>query len=398
MTIEVRPSAVPQLTLPLTLFFAFSVGVIVVNLFAAQPLAGPIGAELGISPGLAAMLPQLGYAGGLVLLVPLSDLLENRRLIVLILLASALFQAVTAMARSGAVSMAALLLAGFTSSVIQMLVPMAASMALESHRGRAVGNVMSGLMLGILLSRPFAGLIAGAFGWRGFYGAMALIEAAMAAALWWRLPDRLPAARARYGALLASLLHLLRGEKILQRSALSAGLVMASFSVFWTAIALRLAEPPFSFSLQNVGWFALAGASGVVVTPIAGWAGDRGWGRGALLLGHLAMLAAWVGIDLAGAGDWNSSWMAVAVLALGAGLLDAGTVCDQTLGRRAVNLLNPAARGRLNGLFVGLFFVGGALGSLLAGVAWKTMGWDGVCGLGLLFTVMALTVGQKRLP
>ena len=150
MTIEVRPSAVPQLTLPLTLFFAFSVGVIVVNLFAAQPLAGPIGAELGISPGLAAMLPQLGYAGGLVLLVPLSDLLENRRLIVLILLASALFQAVTAMARSGAVSMAALLLAGFTSSVIQMLVPMAASMALESHRGRAVGNVMSGLMLGIL--------------------------------------------------------------------------------------------------------------------------------------------------------------------------------------------------------------------------------------------------------
>lgn len=398
MTIEVRPVAASSLTLPLTLFFAFSVGVIVMNLFAAQPLAGPIGADLGIPPGLAAMLPQLGYAGGLVLLVPLSDLLENRRLIAGILLASALFLALTAVTRSGAVSMSALLLAGFTSSVIQMLVPMAASMAAESHRGRAVGNVMSGVMLGILLSRPIAGLIAGAFGWRGFYGAMGLIEVVLAAALWGRLPDRLPVAQARYGQLLASLLHLLRSEKVLQRGALSAGLVMASFSVFWTAVALRLAEAPFSFDLRDVAWFALAGVSGVVATPIAGWAGDRGWERIALLLGHLAMLAAWIGIDLAGTGGWSSTWTAIGVLALGAAILDAGTVCDQTLGRRAVNLLNPAARGRLNGLFVGLFFVGGALGSVLSGLAWKLMGWHGVCGVGLLFTLMALAVGQKRLP
>ncbi|EMN1931039.1 MFS transporter, partial [Burkholderia ambifaria] len=169
-----RPAlgAPPALSAGMTLFFAATVGVIVMDLFAAQPLTGPISADLRLPPGLTglvAMLPQLGYAAGLVLLVPLVDLLENRRLIVVTLVACAAALALPAFTRSGTVFLLATLAAGAASSVIQMLVPMAASMAPEAQRGRAVGNVMSGLMLGILLSRPLASLIAGTAGWRAFY-------------------------------------------------------------------------------------------------------------------------------------------------------------------------------------------------------------------------------------
>ncbi|HEM7895349.1 TPA: MFS transporter, partial [Burkholderia cepacia] len=242
----------PALSAGMTLFFAATVGVIVMDLFAAQPLTGPISADLHLPPGLAglvAMLPQLGYAAGLVLLVPLVDLLENRRLIVATLAACAAALALPAFTRSGTVFLLATLVAGAASSVIQMLVPMAASMAPEAQRGRAVGNVMSGLMLGILLSRPLASLIAGSAGWRGFYLLAALANAAIAVVLALCLPSRTPSITAGYRALLASMGHLLADEPVLRRHALSAALAMAAFSAFWTAVGLRLAQPPFGLDL-----------------------------------------------------------------------------------------------------------------------------------------------------
>ncbi|AIP35180.1 major Facilitator Superfamily protein [Paraburkholderia xenovorans LB400] len=386
-----------QLTAPLTFFFAAAVGVIVMNLFAAQPLTAAIGRSLHLAPGLAglvAMLAQLGYAAGLVLLVPLCDLLENRRLIVQTLTGCAGFLAIAMFADSRGVFLVAVFLAGATSSVIQMLVPMAASMAAESHRGRAVGNVMSGLMLGILLSRPTASVIAGAIGWRAFYGVAAAIDALLAVVLYVNLPVRRPLVVTRYPALLRSLWTLLRTEPVLQRNAASAALVMGAFSAFWTAIGLRLAQPPFSFDMNRIALFALAGAAGAIVTPLAGRAGDRGAGRKALIAGHLTMLIALAAIGAAGA-DWGGfstgahPALAVALLVAGAAALDAGVVTDQTLGRRAINLMNPAARGRLNGLFVGVFFVGGALGAMFSGAAWSLAGWSGVCAVGFVFTSVA---------
>src|SRR6266702_3655474 len=184
-----------RLTTLMTVFFATAVGVMVMNLFAAQPLTGAISGSLHLAPefaGLVAMLPQLGYAAGLVLLVPLCDLLENRRLIVRTLAYCASFLAIAMLTDSREVFLVAVFLAGAASSVIQMLVPMAASMAPESHRGRAVGNVMSGLMLGILLSRPAASVIAGSVGWRAFYGVAALIDALLAVVLYMKLPARQP--------------------------------------------------------------------------------------------------------------------------------------------------------------------------------------------------------------
>lgn len=397
-----RCAAAPaaSLTPTLTVFFAATVGVIVINLFAAQPLTGPISLSLHLPAsltGLIAMLPQLGYATGLVLLVPLTDLLENRRLIVATLVVCAATLALPAVAHSGALFLASAFVAGAASSVIQMLVPMAASMAPDAQRGRAVGNVMSGLMLGILLSRPLASLIAGTAGWRAFYGLAAAANLAIAGVLAVTLPTRAPQVATRYAALLRSLWTLVATERVLQRRALSAALGMGTFSAFWTAIGLRLAQAPFHFGLHGIALFAFAGASGAIVTPLAGRAGDRGWDRGASRGAHGAMLAALAAIGIAGAG-WGGfdaaahPALALALLVGGAATLDAGVITDQTLGRRAVNLLNPAARGRLNGLFVGIFFVGGALGAMLAGAAWAWAGWGAVCAVGFVFTATAFAL------
>lgn len=398
-----RPAlgAPPALSAGMTLFFAATVGVIVMDLFAAQPLTGPISADLRLPPGLTglvAMLPQLGYAAGLVLLVPLVDLLENRRLIVATLAACAAALALPAFTRSGTVFLLATLAAGAASSVIQMLVPMAASMAPEAQRGRAVGNVMSGLMLGILLSRPLASLIAGTAGWRAFYALAALANATIAAVLALRLPPRVSSATAGYRALLASMGRLLADEPVLRRHALSAALAMAAFSAFWTAVGLRLAQPPFGLDLHGIALFAFAGASGAIVTPLAGRAGDGGHGPAAQRVAHVTMLAALAVLGIAGAGWFGFDVhahrdVALALLAGGAALLDAGVIVDQTIGRREINLLNPAARGRLNGLFVGLFFVGGALGAALAGSAWAWGGWSAVCGVGFAFAGAAAAFG-----
>jgi predicted MFS family arabinose efflux permease len=389
------------LTAPLTVFFAAAVGVIIVNLSAAQPLTGPISDSLKLRPelaGLVAMLPQLGYAAGLLLLVPLCDLVENRRLIVRTLSSCAIFLGVSALARSGWSFFAAVFFAGATSSVIQMLVPMAASMAPEHRRGRAVGNVMSGVMLGILLSRPLASLVAGSFGWRAFYGIEACADALLAVVLAVRLPTRTPVAHARYVDLLRSLWTLLRTERVLQQRATLAALALGAFSAFWTAIALLLAQPPFSLGMQGIAAFALAGAVGAIVTPIAGYLGDRGAERITQVVAHLLTIVAVLVLAVAGAGWGGFSAaahprLALALLVAGAAALDAGIIVDQTLGRRAINLRHPETRGRMNALFVGIFFVGGAVGAMLSGMAWAAAGWSGVCLVMLMFSVAVFVFG-----
>ncbi|MDN8134550.1 MFS transporter, partial [Burkholderia multivorans] len=215
-----------------------------------------------------------------------------------------------------------------------------------------------------------------------------------------RLPTRTPPVTASYRALLASMGRLLADEPVLRRHALSAALAMAAFSAFWTAIGLRLAQPPFGLDLHGIALFAFAGASGAIVTPLAGRAGDSGRGPLAQRAAFGAMLAALVVLGIAGAGwlgfDAHAQrGLALALLAGGAALLDAGVIVDQTLGRRAINLLNPAARGRLNGLFVGLFFVGGAIGAALAGSTWAWGGWSAVCTVALVFAGASGLAGRS---
>jgi len=383
------------ITGPLVGLFALAVGLIILNVFAPQILVGLIAGEFGLGAapaGLVAMMTLLGYATGLIFLVPLADRVENRRLVLYLLLIAVAAAGTVPLMPNALDFLADLFVLGAASSVAQVLVPLAASMAPPAMRGGVVGDVMSGLIIGILLSRPLASSLADRFGWRAFFGVTALTTAGLALMLAWRLPRRQPDTRPAYGSLLASLWHLLRKEPVLRRRALTAGLCMAAFSAFWTTIALRLVEAPFHLGQRGIAIFALVGAGGAVTAPLAGRAGDRGWTHATTLSAHLLILAA---LALAAwAGSWASMPPALALALLGASavLLDVGATADQTLGRRAVNLLRPEARSRINGLFVGLFFIGGALGSAATGLAWSIGGWLAVCGLCASFAALALLV------
>jgi predicted MFS family arabinose efflux permease len=388
--IDHRPAT---LTGPMTVLFAVAVGVIVTNLFAPQPLVGLIGPSLGFdaaSGGLVAMATLLGYAAGLFLLVPLADLVENRSLVIRMLGCAAVAAGLAASAPSGAALLVILFILGAACSAIQVLIPVAAAMAPPDRRGQVIGDLASGLMVGVLLSRPAASLVADAWGWRMFYVISATAMALLTALLALRLPRRKPVADASYPALIVSLWHLLRTEPVLRQRALTAGLVAAAFSVFWTSVALRLAEPPYDLDQRGIALFALAGVGGAIVTPLVGRAGDRGWTRPVTVGSHLLQIAA---LALA---SWTESlrsvpsWQPLVLMVVSAILIDAGLVGDQTLGRRAINLLRPEARGRMNGLFVGLFFLGGAIGSAIAGVTWAVGGWPATCAAGAAFGVAAL--------
>jgi predicted MFS family arabinose efflux permease len=389
-----KPAApADEITASLILLFAFATGVIVTNLFAPQTLAGLIGPSLGLSEessGLAVMAPLIGYSMGLFFLVPMADLVENRKLVLVMLSVAVLAAAASAIAPDIVTFMATLFVLGMASSVIQILVPIAASLARPERRGAVIGDVMSGLMIGILLSRPLASFVAANWGWRSFYGVIAAAMALVCAILVFRLPERRPAGTTPYPALIASLWMLFRGESILRQRTLTAGLVMGAFSLFWSVVALELSQPPFSLGQSGIALFALLGAGGACATSLFGRLGDRGWTKPATMASHGILIAA---MGLAVWAGWpgnDASILPLAAMALGAFLLDFAVTGDQTLGRRTVNLLNPEFRGRLNGIFVGVFFVGGAIGSVISGVLYTHGGWPAVCAVGALFGLLAL--------
>ncbi|MFZ5680254.1 MAG: MFS transporter [Pseudomonadota bacterium] len=397
----------PTITPALTVVLAAAVGVIVFPLFAPQPLVGLIGPSLGLPPdaaGLVATLTLFGYATGLILLVPLTDLTENRRVVLLTLVGGVVALSAAAAAPSALLFLIAAFGIGACASAIQMIVPIAAALAPEAIRGRVIGNIMSGLTIGILLTRPIASLLAETLGWRGVYAFAAIAVAATGLSLHRALPQRRPLLRSSYGEIVKSLWRLLIEERILRMRAMLQGLCMGAFGLFWTAIALRLSTPPFSLGAKGVALFALAGVAGAIISPIAGRAGDRGQTRPATLISHLAIVGGFVLAGIAGAG-WLGvdpaarPTLSLGLLAMAAVVLDAGVFADQTLGRRAVNILNPAARGRLNGLYTGLFFVGSAAGSGMTGIAWTYGGWTGVCLLGISFgaTAFVLAILNRKL-
>lgn len=370
---------------------AITTGVVVTNLFAPQILVGLIGRSLAMTAfqaGLVSTLTLLGYALGLLLLVPLVDLIENRRLILRTLGCAILAALATALAPTPSLLLLATFVLGASCAAIQMTVPLVASMVAPERRGQAIGEVMSGLMIGILLSRPAASLIADLWSWRAYYLASAVLMTLLAGALGRYLPTLQPAARVSYGELLRSFPNLLREEPVLRVRAWTASLVMASFTAFWSAVALRLPDAPFALDAKGIAAFALIGVAGAAATPIAGRWGDKGWARPMFFAAHLCIigslaLCAWAGV-------METRIAALLVLSLGTILLDVGITADQTLGRRAVNFLRPEARGRINGLFVALFFIGGGVGATTASLAWSYGGWTAVCAVAAGFGVLGL--------
>lgn len=378
-------AAHPALSRSLVLLMALACGVVVANIYYAQPLVGLIGPAVGLSPETASLvvtLTQVGYGAGLVLLVPLGDLLENRRLVVVTLCSTVVALLVATVAPTASLFLMAAFLIGVTSVAVQMLVPLAAHMAPEASRGQVVGNVMSGLLLGILLARPVSSLIADSLGWRAVFGLSAVVMVAFAVLLWRVLPQRRPRGQSSYGALLGSLGRLLVRTPVLQRRTVYQTMMFASFSLYWTSVPLLLMGAPFHLSQRGIALFALSGAAGALVAPIAGRIADRGWTRPAT---GFALAMAALSFFVARAGEGS-----IALLVLAGLLLDMGVQMNMVLGQRAIYSLGAETRSRMNAIYMAIFFLGGAAGSALAGYAFAVGGWAPVTWIGFAFPAVGL--------
>ncbi|UNK21442.1 MFS transporter [Paenibacillus sp. N3/727] len=373
----------------LTILLAAACGIIVANLYYAQPLVGVISSSIGLSAnssGLIVTLTQMGYVVGLLFIVPMGDIVENRRLIVVSLFLTAVALAFTALSKQAVPFLAASFVIGLGSVAAQVLVPFASYLASESSRGRVVGNVMSGLLLGIMLSRPLSSLVADFFDWHAVFALSATAVFLLAIVLSKVLPARRPSSDTSYTALLGSMWHLLRTTPLLRRRAAYHACVFATFSLFWTTAPLLLSSPTFHFSQKAIALFALAGVAGAIAAPMAGRLADRGWTKPAT---GIALATVVISMLLPLMIRTGSS-IGVAVLVVSAILLDAGVSANLVLGQRALFSLSPEIRSRLNGLFMAIFFFGGAIGSAIGGWIYATGGWSAALWMGIAFPVVAL--------
>lgn len=381
----------------ITLLLAISCGVIVANVYYSQIIVGPISLTTGIpaqAAGLIVTLTQIGYGSGLLFLAPLGDIIENRRLVVVTLLATALALTTAALARQAVPFLAASLFIGLGSVVTQMLVPYAAHLSPPETQGRTVGNVMSGLLIGIMMARPVSSMITDLFGWPAVFGLSAVAIILLAIVLALALPPRQPSVKLHYAALLGSMWHLLLTTPILRRRAAYQACLFAAFSVFWTTVPLLLASSTFQLSQREIALFALVGVSGAIAAPVAGRLADRGLVRPATRTAAIMVLISMLLPLLFKPGSPAS----LTVLVVAALLLDGGVFANQVLGQRTIYALGAEVRSRLNGLYMALFFAGGAVGSSVGGWAYATGGWILAIGIGLAFPVMTLLYFSTEKP
>lgn len=372
----------------LILLLAASCGLIVANLYYAQPLVGPIGKSLGISTeisGLIVTMTQLGYVLGLLFIVPLSDLVENRRLAVLTLGVAVCALLAAALTRAAPLFLTAVFVIGLGSVVAQVLVPYAAYLSSEGEQGRMVGNVVSGLLLGIMFARPISSFLSGLWGWNVMFflsaGAMVVVLILLARFL----PRRIPVKTLTYRGMLGSLWPLFKSTPILRRRALYQACLFCSFSLFWTVAPLWLAAH-FHLSQTGIALFALVGVGGAVASPIAGRLADRGWTRKLTGLAFVVAASAFALTHL----FQSVSGVALAVFCIAAVLLDMSVSGNLVLGQQAIYALGEQARGRMNGIFMAVFFAGGAIGSAAGVWIFAHGGWLAASLLGLIMPLLAL--------
>lgn len=371
----------------LILLMSVATGLAVASNYYAQPLLDTIARAFDLSASSAGFIvtaAQLGYAAGLLFLVPLGDMFERRMLIVSMTLLAAGGMLITANSQSLTMMIIGTALTGLFSVVAQILVPLAATLASPEKRGKVVGTIMSGLLLGILLARTVAGLLASLGGWRTVYWVASVLMVIMALALWRGLPKVKQENHLNYPQLLASVFSLFTRDKLLRTRAILGCLTFANFSILWTSMAFLLAAPPFNYSEGVIGLFGLAGAAGALGARPAGGLADKGKSHMTTTAGLILLLLSWAAI-------WYGH---VSVLALIVGIL----VLDLTVqgvhitNQTVIYRVKPEARNRLTAGYMTSYFIGGAAGSLISASAWQHAGWSGVCGIGAIVAALNLVV------
>jgi len=371
----------------LILLMSVATGLAVASNYYAQPLLETIARNFSLSASSAGFIvtaAQLGYAVGLLFLVPLGDMFERRAMIVSMTLLAAGGMLLPASSQSLAMMIFGTALTGLFSVVAQILVPLAATLASPEKRGKVVGTIMSGLLLGILLARTVAGLLAGIGGWRTVYWVASVLMVVMALALWRGLPKVKSETHLNYPQLLGSVFSLFTHDKLLRTRALLGCFTFANFSILWTSMAFLLAAPPFNYSEGMIGLFGLAGAAGALGARPAGGLADKG-------KSHITTTASLVLLMLSWAAIWYGH---VSVLALIVGIL----VLDLTVqgvhitNQTVIYRVKPEARNRLTAGYMTSYFIGGAAGSLISASAWQHAGWAGVCAVGAVMAILNLLV------
>lgn len=364
---------------------AIGAGIGVANIYYIQPVVPVVQAAFDLAPEQASLIPaasQAGYAAGMLLLAPLGDLMERKRLILAKSALLVLSLLMTATAPNLSVLLASSLALGVFGSLGQDFIPLAAQLAPEQRRGRTIGFVTTGLLSGVLLSRTFGGVIGDLLGWRAIYGISATLVSLVALVIWRALPAQPPAASGTYVGLLRSLATLTRRHGVLRKALATQALLAATLGAFWSTLALMLAEPPFSLSASAAGAFGLAGAAGAFGAPLFGRLADRRGPMTAIRAGCLLVAFAFA-LMLA-------LPQSMAALIAGAVLFDLGVMAGLVSHQTVVTSIDPDARSRLNGLLMTAAMIGMSLGAVVGGWAWGSHGWVGVCLTGVIAGLLAL--------
>lgn len=386
----------PGLSPALIVLMSIATGLAVASNYYAQPLLDTIANAFSLSinqAGFIVTAAQLGYAAGLLLLVPLGDMFERRGLIVFMTLLAAGGMVIVALSQTLWMMILGTALTGLFSVVAQILVPLAATLAEPAKRGKVVGTIMSGLLLGILLARTVAGLLASLGGWRTVYWVASVLMVLMALALWRGLPKVKTETHLNYPQLLSSVFGLFIKNPLLRTRALLGCLTFANFSILWTSMAFLLASPPFNFSDGMIGLFGLAGAAGALGARPAGGFADKGKAHLTTTIGLVLLLLSWIATAM---GQYS-----VIALIIGILVLDLTVQGVHITNQTVIYRMMPDARNRLTAGYMTSYFIGGAAGSVISASAYQHAGWNGVCAAGAIISLLNLVVwwrGYHRQP
>lgn len=380
------PANTHSISMGTTIIFAIACGLSVANIYFAHPLLDSMAADFGITPsviGVIITLTQIGYACGLLFIVPLGDILDRRKLIVAQGLLSAIALTVVATTRNEAMLFIAMVAVGLLAVVVQVLVAYSAMLASPTRRGKTVGMVTSGIVVGLLLARFVSGVLADLGGWRTVYMTSAITTLLMAAVLCHILPrEAAPRSPVSYPALLRSMLTLFVEEPILRIRAILALLIFAAFSIFWTALVLPLSAPPYTMSHTQIGLFGLAGLAGVFAASGAGRLADRGLEQWTSGISLLLLLISWGFIAFL-----DSSILA---LVIGVVILDLAVQAVHVTNQSMIFAIRPEAHSRLVAGYMLFYSIGSAIGAIASTTIYHSAGWNGVCVLGATISLVGV--------